>query len=487
MALIFTGTDTNGFVVLASGNTYVTDQFARVSNDGDAFNFSTFDNTEYFVEGDIFATDDGIVSTVGASNLSVVIGEDASVNAAAGGVELLGDSTNDFGQRVTNNGAINAEFGAGINVVARTSQVTNNGTITTSNFGVFVSGDFAEVINSGVISSNSTGIGLISDNAEANNTGTINAGNDGMSVTGDGAEMFNAGTIIAASNGLEVFGDTASIDNAGEVIARFSGVFLDGDNSDFANSGSISGQIDGVATGTSTGQTARIVNTGVITDADQSGGAAIDGNLGVELVVNSGHVAGDIDLKDSDDFYDGRQGSVTGQVEGGTGSDMLLGGSEAESLSGGDDSDTLVGNDGDDSLSGGAGTDSLYGGDGDDELVGGGSRDSLRGGDGDDQLNGEGGGDTLAGGRGDDSLTGGGGSDEFVFHRNAGNDVITDFTNGTDELNVTAFGIGGFGAISGAISNNGGDAFIDWAAVGGEGFLIIEGAAGLLNGADFIF
>ena len=42
--------------------------------------------------------------------------------------------------------------------------------------------------------------------------------------------------------------------------------------------------------------------------------------------------------------------------------------------------------------------------------------------------------DTLNGGAGDDTLSGGSGSDKFIFEAGFGNDIITDFTHGLDEL-----------------------------------------------------
>ena len=47
--------------------------------------------------------------------------------------------------------------------------------------------------------------------------------------------------------------------------------------------------------------------------------------------------------------------------------------------------------------------------------------------------------DTLEGGYGNDILTGGEGSDTFVFIPGEGTDVVTDFTNGVDSLDVSAF------------------------------------------------
>ena len=42
--------------------------------------------------------------------------------------------------------------------------------------------------------------------------------------------------------------------------------------------------------------------------------------------------------------------------------------------------------------------------------------------------------DSLNGGAGDDTLSGGSGSDKFIFEAGFGNDIITDFTHGVDEL-----------------------------------------------------
>ena len=58
----------------------------------------------------------------------------------------------------------------------------------------------------------------------------------------------------------------------------------------------------------------------------------------------------------------------------------------------------------------------------------------IRGTAGNDTLNGTSWNDTLAGNGGNDTLTGGAGSDKFVFAAGSGQDVITDFTAGTDVI-----------------------------------------------------
>ncbi len=47
--------------------------------------------------------------------------------------------------------------------------------------------------------------------------------------------------------------------------------------------------------------------------------------------------------------------------------------------------------------------------------------------------------DTIEGGTTDDMLTGGGGADTFVFNQDSGHDTITDFTSGTDKIDLSAF------------------------------------------------
>ena len=89
--------------------------------------------------------------------------------------------------------------------------------------------------------------------------------------------------------------------------------------------------------------------------------------------------------------------------------------------------DLIVAMDGNDTVNAGLGDDLVFGGNGDDRLLGGEGADHLLGGNGDD---------VLEGGAGDDVMTGGGGTDKFVFF--AGNDTITDFTLGVDEIQLDA-------------------------------------------------
>lgn len=97
-----------------------------------------------------------------------------------------------------------------------------------------------------------------------------------------------------------------------------------------------------------------------------------------------------------------------------------------------------------DDIEGSNGSDWINGKKGNDTLDGGKGADYLSGGKGKDTLDGGAGADFLVGGKGNDILTGGAGDDIFVFTRNFGKDVITDFEQG-DLIDLTALkGIGSF-------------------------------------------
>ncbi|QHQ37240.1 calcium-binding protein [Algicella marina] len=211
----------------------------------------------------------------------------------------------------------------------------------------------------------------------------------------------------------------------------------------------------------------------------------MEGSAAVELVTNQGLIVGDIFLNNGNDVYWGAEGTVRGLVDGEFGDDLLVGGSGVDDFQGGGGNDTLRGGDGDDILRGGSGDDSLRGGGGDDEVLGGGGNDIMHGGLGDDVLNGFGHDDVLNGGQGDDFLVGGGGDDIFQFSRNAGFDVIADYKDGSDMIDLSDFNVF-FSDINGAITNRWGNAVIDLAELGGHGSIIIRGAAGILDAGDFI-
>ena len=140
---------------------------------------------------------------------------------------------------------------------------------------------------------------------------------------------------------------------------------------------------------------------------------------------------------------------------------------------------------GDDIVYAEEGDDTIYGGEGDDRLFGGEGSDTIDGGAGDDAIEGNEGDDTLTGGTGDDSLTGGSGADTFVYSSGDGKDTITDFTNGTDAIDLSAISsITGFSDLT--VTQDGDDTKIDLGENVGE-IILEDFTATDLDATDFDF
>lgn len=166
------------------------------------------------------------------------------------------------------------------------------------------------------------------------------------------------------------------------------------------------------------------------------------------------------------------------------GQNLLRGGMGNDTLTVGDGSagSTLKGGAGDDIITSGAGSDVLYGGSGYDTLIGGRGNDALYGNRGRDVLNGGEGADILDGGRGHDTLTGGWGNDVFVFRAlDKGDDVITDFEDGRDLIEISGLSYADL-----VFTGVAGGALITSEAMAGQ--ILLEGVdIATLDAADFIF
>ncbi|KAA0956007.1 retention module-containing protein [Pseudomonas sp. ANT_H12B] len=148
-------------------------------------------------------------------------------------------------------------------------------------------------------------------------------------------------------------------------------------------------------------------------------------------------------------------GSGNNELHGGAGNDLLFSGAGNDLLDGGTGNDTAsyahatAGVKVDLSLVAaqntlGAGTDTLTGIENltgsnfNDSLTGDNNSNIITGGLGDDILKGGGGDDFLIGGLGNNTLSGGAGADTFQWLKgNSGHDVVTDFTPGTDKLDLS--------------------------------------------------
>jgi Ca2+-binding RTX toxin-like protein len=460
------------YTVIAGVNVISTDFYGVYSNVA---------GSSISIDGSIYAAQAAISLDVNANGSSIYIGTRAIVSSTAyseGPIIVLGAA----GASLVNHGQIAASSGVGILSNANTTYIQNFGAISGAS-GVFM-GMFEKTGN------------------RLTNGGTISAGSFNLGF--EGTQVNNA----VFSKGA----DTGVVNLAGGILSAISadgnGVRFgvedgdsDMDGSSVINHGQIvSAQSDGVRFAGQADDTLTLINHGTITGA----GWAFRGDVQTDLVTNRGMMRGSVDLGDGADTFDGRGGTVTGTVYGGTGDDTyvvsdstialeelfddgidlvasevdwvlgenfenlyLLGIADTRGYGNGL-GNTITGNSGDNRLRGGGGKDMLGGGDGDDDLrgqagldtlIGGDGDDILRGGDGNDRLNGGDGNDTLIGGAGGDKLTGGADADVFRFNiaahsPNAGAaDQITDFTRGEDlidlsGLNATPVFIGS-GAFSG--------------------------------------
>jgi len=125
------------------------------------------------------------------------------------------------------------------------------------------------------------------------------------------------------------------------------------------------------------------------------------------------------------------------------GDDVIRGLGGKDILYSGDGNDKVFGGKGSDTLIGGKGKDKLKGENGNDTLEGGKGNDKLFGGKGNDTMNGGNGKDKLYNGLGSDEFSGGNGNDTFIFGKTSelvstGDDnVITDFTVGSDTIDLS--------------------------------------------------
>ena len=127
-------------------------------------------------------------------------------------------------------------------------------------------------------------------------------------------------------------------------------------------------------------------------------------------------------------------------------------------------------------------------GDGGDNLLNGGAgEDEIRGRRGNDTLNGGGDDDRLRGDHGDDVLTGGTGSDRFIFNFQGGNDLVTDYDDAADRLDVSNFG---FASAQDVIDNavqDGADTVITLSELdGGVTVRLADTLVSELDAGDFI-
>jgi Ca2+-binding RTX toxin-like protein len=306
------------------------------------------------------------------------------------------------------------------------------------------------IVDGGVVSTGNVGISLQATDPEADTYHHLEVGAAGYvrgyfaaaEVDGKGASVINQGTLSGGTALLMVAAPLAVVVNTGSILGGSNAavrLLLDTD-ARISNSGTIDGT-DGIELA---GSTAYVTNLGSIV-GHAAGGHAIDGagaSAGLRIS-NGGALAGaDVAILGSafSDKVVNTRGSILGDVWLGKGNDTFR-------SSGG----TVDG-----AVKGEVGNDTLIGSADDDTLDGGGQSDILRG---------------L---KGDDFLIGGTGADVFVFGRRDGYDTVSDFANGSDKLDLTAFHFTSFAALGALATDTAGGLLVNLAGYG-DGTIFLTG------------
>jgi Ca2+-binding RTX toxin-like protein len=270
---------------------------------------------------------------------------------------------------------------------------------------------------------------------------------DGVAIALEGYNMqvANHGLITAHHLGVEFHGSSAT--GASSIV----------------NTGTIEASV-GIYHGRHSTQVLKVFNSGTIEGSIASFDTSSE-SIGRNEITNTGTMIGHVQFAGADDLYDGRLGTIQGDVLGRGGIDRLYAGTGNNRLFGGDGNDTLMGGAGADYLSGGTGSDraayttakagltvslanaSLNTGDakGDtfnsiENLTGSDFSDYLFGTNTRNVISGGAGNDTIKGYRGNDTLAGGTGKDSFVFNSalsaSTNVDTITDFRAVDDTIHL---------------------------------------------------
>lgn len=112
-------------------------------------------------------------------------------------------------------------------------------------------------------------------------------------------------------------------------------------------------------------------------------------------------------------------------------------------------------------------------------LAGNAGNDFQDGGTGADTLFGDGGDDILRGGADADTLNGGPGADRFQVTTGSGADVVEDFEDGIDRIDLTSLGA----SASFTVAASGANTLVSFAS--GESLLLLNLAPGQISEADF--
>lgn len=280
-------------------------------------------------------------------------------------------------------------------------------------------------------------LGLVTDNGDGTFNYDPNGAFDGLNAGETATDSFgytvsdgNGGsdtatvtiTINGVSHTLVANDDSGSVNEDSSVTFSFAQLFANDVNVDVINQTIAAIDITGTVGSVLIDHANRTITYKA--DADSfdllANGATVLDSFKYVLQGDSGEISATVAI------------NVTGVNDG----KSLFGTVRRDTLNGTSGEDLIKGKDGNDSINGGDGADRLWGDKGNDKLNGGNSIDQLWGGDGNDRLEGGTGNDWLSGEKGNDLLIGGAGSDIFAFAKAGGKDIIADFADDVDKIQI---------------------------------------------------
>jgi hypothetical protein len=188
------------------------------------------------------------------------------------------------GVTVNNAGSVRSFYAYGIFVLGE-STVTNSGTATGGQYGIYAEGSNNTITNSGTATGTEV-IRVNGDNNTITNSGTAEGGTYGIYAVGDNNHITNSGTATGTEVILTV-GDNNTIINSGSATGDQHGIIAKGFNNTITNSGSATGGYFGIY---AEGSNNTITNSGTATDGQY--GIIVQGSN--SKITNSGTATGDV-------------------------------------------------------------------------------------------------------------------------------------------------------------------------------------------------
>jgi Ca2+-binding RTX toxin-like protein len=368
---------------------------------------------------------------------AIWVGKKATHNT----INILGDIVNNdaisrgAGAAGTHSRALGPVDAIGVGVVGDHNKfVVGEDASITAVYGIWGPASHTDVINHGAISAIVLGIGFDAS-ADIRNFGTVSAVIGIMG--GHGTRIFNGedGRIVGYDVGVEFIGGHDTLINHGAVSGAYYSVYDDG---------------------------------------------------GASKIFNDGRLDGNVYLGFGDDTLDTRGGTIDGDVRGGVGDDTYLVSNQKIRI-------VELDTEGFDTVKS---TVSYVLGDFVERLVllgkndidgtGNDASNMLAGNSGDNVLKGLAGSDVLRGGAGTDRLNGGADSDIFRFIKGDQTDIIVDYTDEVDLIQILDTGFHNFNQLKSHIEEHGPDT---WIMLGGDDKIVLRNIfdMSVLEKTDFAF